>query len=51
LSDLPLRRERLESGLTVLLRELHVAPVVEVQIWANVGSADELPGEHGHPQL
>jgi zinc protease len=47
LSDLPFQRERLENGLTVLLRELHVAPVAEVQIWAGVGSADELPGELG----
>jgi zinc protease len=47
LSDLPVQHERLENGLTVLLRELHVAPVVEVQIWAGVGSADELPGELG----
>ena len=47
MSDLPLQRERLDCGLTVLLRELHVAPVAEVQIWAGVGSADERPGELG----
>ena len=45
--DLPVQRERLDNGLTVLLRELHVAPVAEVQIWAGVGSADEVPGELG----
>ena len=39
--------EVLPSGLTVLLRELHVSPVAEVQIWARVGSADERPDEHG----
>ena len=47
LPDSPVQRERLENGLTVLVRELHVAPVAEVQIWAGVGSADERPGELG----
>jgi zinc protease len=41
------RVEVLPSGLTVLLREVHVAPVVEVQVWARVGAADERPGEEG----
>lgn len=45
--DLPLQSHRLDCGLTLLLCELHVAPVVEVQIWAGVGSADERPGELG----
>ena len=39
--------EVLPNGLTVLLRESHRAPVVELQIWAAVGSADERPGEEG----
>ena len=30
-----------------MLREVHVAPVAEVQVWAAVGSADEAPGEGG----
>ena len=42
-----LRIERLPSGLTVLLRDVHVAPVAEVQIYAQVGSADEQAGEAG----
>jgi zinc protease len=42
-----IRVEKLSSGLTVLLREVHVAPVAEVQIWAGVGSADEHDGEAG----
>lgn len=37
----------LPSGLHVLIRELHVAPVVEVQVWTRVGAADERPGEEG----
>jgi zinc protease len=37
----------LPNGLTLLLRESHRSPVVELQIWACVGSADERPGEEG----
>ncbi len=37
----------LPNGLTILLRESHRAPVVELQIWAGVGSADEREGEEG----
>jgi zinc protease len=37
----------LPNGLTLLLRESHRDPVVELQIWADVGSADECPGEEG----
>lgn len=37
----------LPNGLTLLLRESHRDPVVELQIWADVGSADERAGEEG----
>ena len=47
LGSSPVHLTTLENGLTVLLRELHVAPVAEVQVWAAVGSADERPGEGG----
>jgi zinc protease len=47
LSSSPVHLERLPNGLTVLLREVHVAPVAEVQVWAAVGAADERPGEEG----
>jgi len=39
--------EVLPNGLTILLREAHLAPVVNLQFWVNVGSADERPGEEG----
>ncbi|MBW2276717.1 MAG: insulinase family protein [Deltaproteobacteria bacterium] len=39
--------ERLENGLTVVLRESHTAPVVAFQVWTGVGSADEKPAEAG----
>lgn len=46
-SPSPTLHRVLDNGLTVLLRESHRAPVVELQIWAGVGSADERPGEEG----
>ncbi len=39
--------ETLSNGLTVLLREAHRAPVAELQVWVQVGSADERPNEAG----
>lgn len=45
--DADVRVEQLPNGLTVLLRETRLAPVAEVQIWADVGSADELDHERG----
>ena len=39
--------ETLPNGLTLLAREMHSAPVVNLQIWVAVGSADERPGEEG----
>jgi predicted Zn-dependent peptidase len=37
----------LDNGMTVILQEDHHAPVVAVQIWVAVGSADERPEEAG----
>jgi zinc protease len=47
LSAKPLHHEVLPNGLSLLLRESHLAAVAELQIWAKVGSADERPGEEG----
>jgi zinc protease len=44
---LPATLHRLTNGLPVLLRPSHLAPVAELQVWAQVGSADEAKGEHG----
>ena len=46
-SSAPTYHRVLPNGLTILLRESHRTPVVELQIWAGVGSADERPGEEG----
>ena len=47
----PVLRARLDCGLTVLMKENHHAPVVAAQIWVDVGSADEKPGEEGLAHL
>jgi zinc protease len=43
----PYRRETLDNGLVVLVRESRIEPVAEVQIWIDAGSADERDGERG----
>jgi zinc protease len=47
LSHSDIRCETLGNGLTVLLQPTRLAPVAEVQIWANVGSGDERAHESG----
>ncbi|MGH9410324.1 MAG: M16 family metallopeptidase [Vicinamibacterales bacterium] len=41
------RRDVLDNGLTVLIREMHTAPLVSVWCWYRVGSGDEPPGATG----
>ncbi len=41
----------LPSGLRVILEESHVAPVVALQLWAGVGSADDPPEMSGLAHL
>jgi len=41
----------LENGLTLLVEENHAAPVVAIQVWVRVGSADERPDEAGLAHL
>lgn len=40
-------KTRLDNGLTVIIEEEHSAPVVSVQMWVNVGGADESEKEGG----
>lgn len=42
-----LRAERLDNGLTVLVRPVRTAPLVSVWCWYHVGSKDERPGTTG----
>lgn len=38
---------KLSNGLRVYVQESHTSPVVALQVWVNVGSADERPEEAG----
>ena len=38
---------KLDNGLTVLLKEIHTAPLISHWMWYRVGSRDELPGITG----
>ncbi|RMH41381.1 MAG: insulinase family protein [Deltaproteobacteria bacterium] len=40
-------RDRLDNGLTLLMAPNCAAPVVALQAWVGVGSADEVEGEYG----
>jgi zinc protease len=41
------RTTHLDNGLTVIVKELHTAPLVSVWCWYRVGSGDEQPGLTG----
>jgi predicted Zn-dependent peptidase len=43
--------ERLPNGLRLIIAEDHLAPVVAVNIWYNVGSKNEVPGKTGFAHL
>jgi predicted Zn-dependent peptidase len=43
--------ERLANGLRLIVSEDHLAPVVAVCIWYNVGSKHEVPGKTGFAHL
>src|SRR4051794_18562762 len=43
--------ERLPNGLRLVVAEDHLAPVVAVNIWYNVGSKNEVPGKTGFAHL
>jgi zinc protease len=46
-SLLPVRQVQLDNGLTVLVQEMHTAPLASVWCWYKVGSKDEGPGLTG----
>lgn len=47
----PYERFVLDNGLTVILHEDHTLPVVSVNLWYHVGSAQEQPGRTGFAHL
>ena len=46
-TQLALRSVQLDNGLTVLVQEVHTAPLVSVWSWYGVGSRDEGVGLTG----
>jgi predicted Zn-dependent peptidase len=50
-AHIPVETERLENGLLVTYSEDHTAPVVAINIWYHVGSANERPGRTGFAHL
>ncbi len=49
--DIPYTRYVLDNGLTLIVHEDHKAPIVAVNVWYDVGSADEKPGKTGFAHL
>ncbi|GAC1650937.1 MAG: hypothetical protein NVS4B3_10550 [Gemmatimonadaceae bacterium] len=48
---IPVEKYTLPNGLEVLLHENHAVPLVAVDTWYHVGSADERPGRTGFAHL
>ena len=51
LPDYPFTLHRLDNGLRVVISEDHLAPVVAVNVWYDVGSRHEVPGRTGLAHL
>jgi predicted Zn-dependent peptidase len=51
LPSYPFSRHRLDNGLRVVISEDHLAPVVAVNLWYDVGSRHEAPGKTGFAHL
>lgn len=51
LLDYPVHQRTLSNGLRVIVSPDHAAPVVAVNLWYDVGSRDELPGQTGFAHL
>ena len=49
--DIPIETFTLPNGLTVILSEDHTAPLVAVNLWYHVGSANEREGRTGFAHL
>ena len=44
---LTVTKTQLDNGLTVVLKEMHHAPVITFMVWYRVGSRNEIPGRTG----
>jgi zinc protease len=49
--DIPYTKFVLDNGLTLIVHEDHKAPIVAINMWYHVGSANEKPGKTGFAHL
>ena len=49
--DVPYTKYVLDNGLRLIVHEDHKAPIVAVNVWYDVGAADEAPGKTGFAHL
>ena len=49
--DIPYTKYVLDNGLRLIVHEDHKAPIVAVNVWYDVGAADEAPGKTGFAHL
>ena len=49
--DIPYTKYMLDNGLRLIVHEDHKAPIVAVNVWYDVGAADEEPGKTGFAHL
>src|SRR3954468_13688785 len=49
--DIPYKKFVLKNGLTLIVHEDRKAPIVAVNLWYHVGSANEKPGRTGFAHL
>src|SRR2546425_7501358 len=49
--EVPYRQITLKNGLTVILHQDRTVPIVAVNVWYHVGSANERPGRTGFAHL
>ena len=49
--DIPYTKYVLDNGLRLIVHEDHKAPIVAVNVWYDVGAADEEPGKTGFAHL
>jgi zinc protease len=49
--EIPISQLQLENGLRVTISEDHTVPVVAINLWYHVGSANERPGRTGFAHL
>src|SRR2546427_12635528 len=51
LPQIPFEKYELPNGLTVILSEEHLAPLVAVDVWYHVGAVNERKGRSGFARL